>query len=276
MTIFSWEELQSSFFFHDTAVTIGGFDGPHLGHFLLCKAVLDEAKEKKIKAGIITFSSSPRRFKEDARYAGDLSTLRLKIQTFESWGFDFVVVIDFSVNFSKIEGRIFFDYLVEHCKMKYLVLGSDFKCGRNREMGIAEIQEYVGQKDIFLFSFPLVRENKMSISSSEIRKHILNGHLENAVKLLGHNYFLDVGSLHWTVGQHKKTELFCTDISSISQIVPPVGMYRVEVIYYELKETFLSEIKVITFLERGLSFLRLEVPVNARLDKIGFYADKIE
>ena len=104
MDVFSWDDIlhnAAGIKPRTTALTVGGFDGPHEGHRALCLSVIQSAQQRHLQSAVVTFKRSPRSFKQKADYSGDISSLRLRLKVFEQWGFSFAVVIDFSIDFSK-------------------------------------------------------------------------------------------------------------------------------------------------------------------------------
>lgn len=204
MKVFSWDDLGSvkSFLtqnsFNFSCLTIGGFDGPHLGHEVLFEKVLSKKNEVKSScAGVVTFARSPRGVKSQNFYKGDLSTLSQKIHYFEKKGFDFCLVINFDSDFKKTLGIDFFDRLLDYCNMKFLSVGQDFRCGYKGSMGVSEISEYFANNNLELSICNDVFLDKNRISSSIIRDFIFDGDIENAQKYLGKNYVLDCSEIKW-------------------------------------------------------------------------------
>ena len=171
-----------------TALTIGGFDGPHLGHESLFTAVLDASSKLNLTPGIITFTRSPGSAKRPGKYPGDVSTLNLRLAKFEQKGFEFVLLIDFSGDFGKMSGGVFFDILVNTVRMRYVAVGPDFRCGHRLDTGTAEIAA-ISRKDGFQFdSIQQVDLEGQRISSSSVRTAIQSADFALAERLLGHPF----------------------------------------------------------------------------------------
>lgn len=204
-----------------TALTIGGFDGPHRGHEALFDAVLNASKSQDLSPGIVTFTQSPGAVKNPNHYPGDVSTLDLRLTAFSNRGFKFAVLIDFSDNFGRMTGGVFFDILVKTVCMRYLAVGPDFRCGHRLDTGAAEISAY-SRRDGFRFdSIRQIQENGIRISSSAVRKAVLSADFSLAERLLGHPFLLDFNTPDWSV-----SGLFLeADRRSFTQIVPPAGIY---------------------------------------------------
>jgi len=279
MKVFSWEDIITQpnspcgDYFIGSAIAIGGFDGPHLGHKALCLRVLEKAAKKNLQSGIITFAHSPRLHKEKTDYAGDISTLRLRLDVFKEWGFDFVVVIDFSEDFSKIEGTAFLRVLTEQCAMRFLTVGEGFRCGFKHATGTAEIEFFANENNIRFVLAPLIAVASHRISSSIVRQCILLGKLKKTAELLGRPFMLDCQVLDWLTlsCKNQDNKLGCIDVMvdrfQVTQILPPDGTYCVNVLMQNNKGEFSS------LLHLDQSNLRLEVPEaykNERLDTLSF------
>lgn len=215
MKVFSWDDLGSVKSYlsqnsiQSTCLTIGGFDGNHLGHQVLFEKVLSKKNEEKsFCAGVVTFARSPRGSKSENFYKGDLSTLSQKIQYFEKQGFDFCLIINFDSEFKKTLGIDFFDRLLGYCNMKFLSVGQDFRCGYKGSMGITEISEYFEKNNLDLSICKDVILDNQRISSTLIRDFIFEGDIANAKKYLGRNYVLDCSEIKWKLLKEDELSTF--------------------------------------------------------------------
>ena len=267
--LFSWNDvlvaskdknhLLSQFTKKGSALSGGGFDGPHLGHRELFQQVIDYKTKNNVVSGIVTFKFPPKAAKNPTDFTGELSTIKLKLEYFEDLGFDFVIVIDFSCDFSKMKGRDFLNFLKSSCSMQFLVAGSDFRCGYKLDTGILQISEFAAQNGV---SFNVVADclfEDFRISSTIIRKFVQNGKLEKASKLLGRPYALDLENAVYNVNE--ETSQLQIANSSVIQLLPPVGKYQVKV---TLADT--STFSSVMYVESTL--LRLEIPLEQKLQKL--------
>ncbi len=205
------------------ALTIGGFDGPHIGHAVLFDAVLSAAREQRLASGIVTFTRSPGSQKNGQAYPGDVSTLKLRLEAFRTRGFDCVLLIDFSADFGKMSGGVFFEILVKTARMKYLAVGPDFRCGHRLDTGNEEISEF-SRRDAFRFdSIRQVELDGTRVSSSAVRKAIQSTDFALAERFLGHPFLLDFTAPDWT----DMGSSYESPIVSFTQILPRRGRYRV-------------------------------------------------
>ena len=215
MKVFSWDDLGSVKSYlsqnsiQSTCLTIGGFDGNHLGHQVLFEKVLSKKNEEKsFCAGVVTFARSPRGSKSENFYKGDLSTLSQIIQYFEKQGFDFCLIINFDSEFKKTLGIDFFDRLLGYCNMKFLSVGQDFRCGYKGSMGITEISEYFEKNNLELSICKDVILDNQRISSTFIRDFIYNGEFEKVEKFLGRKYVLDWSEIKWKLLKEDELSTF--------------------------------------------------------------------
>lgn len=208
---------------HGTALTIGGFDGPHRGHETLFSALLETARKRNLAPGIVTFTRSPGLEKKPFSYPGDVSTLNLRLARFGEKGFEFVLLIDFSGEFGKMSGGVFFDILVKTVCMRYVAVGPDFRCGHRLDTGLAEIAA-LSHKEGFRFdSIQQVELDGLRISSSAVRLAVQNADFPLAERLLGHPFLLDFTAPLW----RRTGSGYEADISSFTQILPRRGTYNV-------------------------------------------------
>ena len=285
MDVFSWDDIlhnAAGIKPRTTALTVGGFDGPHEGHRALCLSVIQSAQKRHLQSAVVTFKRSPRSFKQKADYSGDISSLRLRLKVFEQWGFSFAVVIDFSIDFSKIKGIDFLRILAEHCGMRFFSVGETFRCGYQNDAGKEEIAAFAAENGIEFVPLQSMEQNGQCISSSAVRKAVVLGDLERAKLLLGRPFEIDCIQFCQNTGDGG---IVLTDGKALPdgsgsvlpdgsgmlkknvQLLPPCGTYRVSV-YPENENRFFSAL-----LHRDDCALRLEVPAaykNLRLDKIAF------
>ena len=224
MKIIYWDDLikEENIYPQGSAISIGGFDGPHRGHERILSAVLKAAQRKGIPAGIITFFRSPRSVKAGNMYTGDVSTLEMRLQKFAEQGFSFTVLIDFSADFAKIKGAVFFDILIKTICIKYLAVGSDFTCGYRHDTGVGDLQRLARERGFCFDSIEqLYSARQERISSSAIRQAVEQADFALAKDLLGYPFFLDVTK----IVQRREGSVWSIEKSAVTQILPQNGRY---------------------------------------------------
>ena len=236
MKIFSWDQIVNGKFPQElknagTAITIGSFDGSHLGHRAIFESVISQ-KEKNLLPGVITFTRSLRGYKNPKAYEGDIISLSQKIENLTEQGFAFAIVIDFSSEFGRIEGRDFLTLLVQKCGLKYLAEGSDFHCGYKGLVGMEEIKNIAADLDFTVQTIDSVIFEGEKVSSSRIRKCLLERQFSQAQKMLLKNFELDCTGFNW----HKDGENQIFAAKKGAQLLPPNGTYKVLVSFIDFSQ----------------------------------------
>ena len=173
-------------------VTIGNFDGVHLGHQALLTEVKKRAHDLKLESAVITFEPNPKDYFSQNKPQTRISSLREKIELFNEIKIDRVHIIKFNQEFSKVTANEFISVLIKQLKVKEIVVGEDFCFGRGREGGI---------KQLSASSMKLNIKNKIlmdgkRISSTLIRNLLANDKLDQANKYIGRPYSISGKVVH--------------------------------------------------------------------------------
>jgi riboflavin kinase/FMN adenylyltransferase len=173
-------------------VTIGNFDGVHLGHQALFRKVIEQARLLDGKAVAITFEPHPVRVLKQNGLPPLITIYDQKIELIAQAGVDVLVCIQFTPEFAALSPRTFVvDLLINRIGMKAIVVGEDYTFGKNREGNLALLNEYAQ-----LFDFRVITVGEIQtgnsiaqrISSTKIRDLVMEGDVDVASKLLGRNY----------------------------------------------------------------------------------------
>jgi riboflavin kinase / FMN adenylyltransferase len=212
-----------------TALTIGNFDGVHLGHQTLLRHLRQTAEQTIV----FTFSNHPSEIlhKTTTPY---LTTLPHRLELFEKIGIDNTILIPFSESFSKKTAKVFLTQLKETIPFTHLILGHDAVIGHDRKNNLYELSEQLAFSLEYLE--PVLVDGKI-ISSSEIRKCILSGHLTDAGHLLGRPYSIFATVQHGC-GKGRSLGFHTANLSVEKLTIPPLGVYAVDVKIQH--ETFLA------------------------------------
>jgi len=173
-------------------VTIGNFDGVHLGHQALLTEVKKRAHDLKLESAVITFEPNPKDYFSQNKPQTRISSLREKIELFNEIKIDRVHIIKFNQEFSKVTANEFISVLIKQLKVKEIVVGEDFCFGRGREGSI---------KQLSASSMKLNIKNKIlmdgkRISSTLIRNLLANDKLDQANKYIGRPYSISGKVVH--------------------------------------------------------------------------------
>ena len=214
-------------------VTVGVFDGVHLGHRRLLDHVLSRARQTGGESAVITFNPNPRLvLSGKTKDVTFLSTLEEKKKLLADTQIDHLIIIRFSKELSNMEASDFIqEILVNKIGVKHLIVGYDNHFGRNKSGDIKKILECADLYDFSVEQFDKIIEPDGVISSTAIRNALLNGRLEDANRVLGYNY-----SLTGRVVQGRKLgRLLGFPTANINpedkhKLIPADGVYAVEVL----------------------------------------------
>ncbi len=169
--------------------TVGVFDGVHKGHMEILSRLTDLAKEKNCESVIITFEPHPRLVLPDHAEVKLLQTLDEKLQHFEQAGIDAVLVIPFNREFAKVTPEEFIlNVLVNSLQVSHVITGYDHFFGQNRQGDIDLLTQMGKEHNFTVFELPMVTVGSSSVSSSSIRRALLDGDVSQAASMLGYTY----------------------------------------------------------------------------------------
>lgn len=174
-----------------TIVTIGTFDGVHLGHRKILKQITKSAQSLHCESLVLTFFPHPRMVVQEDTEMKQLNTLDEKIKLLDNLGIDNLIIHPFDKEFSRLTAEEFVEkVLVDIFKIKKIIIGYDHRFGRNRT---ATIDDLIQFGEIYGFEVEQISAeeiNEVSISSTKIRNALLEGNIELATRYLGYNYTL--------------------------------------------------------------------------------------
>ncbi|TKD66497.1 bifunctional riboflavin kinase/FAD synthetase [Flavobacterium sp. ASW18X] len=174
-----------------TAITIGTFDGVHIGHRKILERLINNAKSTGTKSLVLTFFPHPRMVLQKDANIKLLNTLEEKQYILKQSGLNYLIIHPFTQKFSRLTALEFVrDVLVNQLKAKNVVIGYDHRFGRNRN---ANIKDLIGFGEIYDFDveeIPVQEIEDVSVSSTKIRKALEEGDIETANSYLGYAYLL--------------------------------------------------------------------------------------
>ena len=190
------QELASATPQRESYLTIGVFDGVHLGHQHLISRLVEQAKQADALAGVLTFRNNPRTILQPEYSVASITSLEERNRLIKEAGVDFVVSVTFSTAISLLRAEDFVGLLRKHLKMNGLIVGPDFALGHKRQ-GTPSFLKGLAKQEGFSFTTtePLSFNNKQ-ISSTTIRSSIVDGNIETASDLLGRMYTLEGRVVH--------------------------------------------------------------------------------
>lgn len=181
--------------FPGTALTIGNFDGVHCGHVNLLARLKKAADERGLACGVMTFTPHPREYfallnKRPELIPTRISTLRDKICALQHVGADFVALSHFSDRLAHTSPKDYIEeILLKGLKVRYLLVGKDFRFGHKREGDIEMLCAY-GKKHGFEVDFieDVIDDHGVRYSSTELRNALSFGDITSANRYLGRSY----------------------------------------------------------------------------------------
>jgi len=174
-----------------SVITVGTFDGIHLGHQQLIKKVIQISKEEHLKSIVLTFDPHPRSVLKNSKNISLLNTFQEKENILIPFGLDFLVKKKFTAEFSKMSSIDFVkNILIDGLNLKHLVIGHDHHFGRNRTANITQLMEYSKLYHFKVTQVDAFKLNSISVSSTKIRNLIKEGNIDQANRFLGYNMFL--------------------------------------------------------------------------------------
>ncbi len=218
---------------NQTVLTVGSFDGIHLGHQHILKELEKQSRDCDCVETLITFHPHPKEVLGNASKNPIelLTPLEEKLELLENFGLPLVIVIPFTREFSRISYQDFVkDILLKKIRMKKIIIGYDHTFGRNREGHAQQLQELARLLDFEVSVMPPCYVGEEVVSSSHIRQHVKEGKMENAQTLLGRPYSL-AGRV--VKGEKRGKQLgFPTAnirLPDTTKLIPAKGVYAVDV-----------------------------------------------
>lgn len=208
-----------------TYLTIGVFDGVHLGHKALLSELITRAKQKGLRSGVITFKQHPRKVINPCSKLQFLTNTQLKIKLIKDEGVDFVIPLTFTTEIAAISASDFISLLQKRLKMQGLIVGPDFALGNARKGDIAFLQNLAKSMNFDFSAISPVKNGIGRISSTSIRNALAAGDMEKAYHLLG-RYFSIEGEVIQGTGTGKKIGFPTANLYvDAEQALPLEGIY---------------------------------------------------
>lgn len=226
-----YQQLQAPFPKHPV-VTVGTFDGVHLGHQTILKRLAESAHQQQGETVVITFDPHPRSvLRPDDDSLRILQSIEEKAERLELLGIDHLLILQFTLKFASMDYNAFVEeILVKTVGTKHLVVGYDHQFGRNREGSFSNLRQLGGQLGFTVEEIPAHEVDAVTISSTRIRNALLSGDVKTASLFLGYPYNLRGNVVKGN--QIGRTIGFPTanlEIPGELKLIPADGVYAVTV-----------------------------------------------
>ena len=213
-----------------TVVTIGTFDGVHIGHKKIITRLVSTGKQEGLKSVILTFFPHPRMVLQKDSSIKLINTISERRDILESVGLDYLLIKEFTQEFSRLTAKDFVkQLLVDKLNAKKIIIGYDHRFGRNRNADIEDLKRFGEIYDFEVEEISAQDINDVSVSSTKIRKALNEGDIEKANTYLGYNYML-TGRVIKGKGLGKKLNYPTANIhiDADYKLIPKQGAYIVK------------------------------------------------
>lgn len=214
----------------NSVVTVGTFDGIHLGHKKIISDLIEIKKERNLRSVVVTFDPHPQLILKNKHHTIKiLSTTEEKIKEFEKLGVDLVFIINFTKDFSETNAEDFYkNYLIEKIGLKDIVIGYDHNFGKNREGNYKTLKNFSTKYGFNVHKVDEYKINGERTNSTTIRNLLIEGNVEKASQILGYNYYF-TGTVVTGDKRGKKIGFPTANIKPISEykLIPKNGVYFV-------------------------------------------------
>ena len=223
-TAADYKQIKSS------VITIGTFDGVHVGHQQIIHRLVDTARKNDLQALVLTFFPHPRMVIQNDANIKLINTIDEKAKQLEQLGVDHLVVKEFTKSFSRLTALEYVrDILVNKLKVKHIIVGYDHHFGRNRTANINELKEFGAFYNFEVTEIEPQEVDDVAVSSTKIRSAILEGNIPTANKFLGYNFML-TGTVIKGKGLGKTLDFPTANIQieAAYKLIPKHGVYVVK------------------------------------------------
>ena len=208
---------------HPSVVSIGNFDGLHLGHRQILKTVVERARDFGLQSVAMTFSPHPIQFLAPDRAPRLISTLDQKIRLMSGTGIDLLFIAHFDQAFSRLSPEHFVrQYLIEGLKARAVCVGGNFNFGYRQRGTVDTLREFKSSFEVI--EVPPVRVRGTIVSSSRIRELVSAGEVSAACRLLGRWIEID-GKIVSGAGRGRTMQVPTLNLEPENELIPSVGVY---------------------------------------------------
>jgi len=204
-------------------LSIGNFDGLHLGHQAILKTVVRRARDLGLPAVAMTFEPHPIQVLYPEKAPKRISTPERKIDQIEKCGIDMLFIIRFDRDFARLSADEFVrQYLIEGLHVRAICVGSNFNFGHRQEGTVKSLRQWAG--DFELVEVPPVVFRTFPASSTQVRKSVMNGEISRAARLLGRWYEIE-GPIVSGAGRGRNVTVPTLNLDPANELLPAFGVY---------------------------------------------------
>ncbi len=213
-----------------SVITVGTFDGIHIGHKEIINELCLISKKKKLKSIILSFYPHPKIVLQNSSDIMLINSMDEKVDILNKYNLDYFLIKEFTIEFSRLTALEFVrDILVNKLNVKHIIVGYDHHFGRNRDASIIQLKEFGELYNFEITEIKPKKVNNNSVSSTKIRNLLLDGNLELANKYLD-SYFSLTGLVIKGMGRGKNLGFPTANIKINDEykLIPRNGVYIVK------------------------------------------------
>jgi riboflavin kinase/FMN adenylyltransferase len=213
-------------------ITIGTFDGVHIGHKKIIDQLTSISSEQQLTSILLSFFPHPKMVLQNDSELKLINTITEKEELLNNLGLDYLVIKEFTKDFSRLSALEFVrDILVNKLNAKHIIIGYDHHFGRNRTANIEQLKEFGLLYDFKVTEILAQDINDISISSTKIRQALIKGEIQLANKFLGYDFFFNGNVVHGnSIGKTISFPTANIEVDEPYKLVPKNGVYIVKTI----------------------------------------------
>lgn len=215
-----------------SVITIGTFDGVHIGHKKIINQLTSISSKNNLISILLSFFPHPKMVLQNDNEIKLINTIQEKESLLNSLNLDYLIIKEFTKEFSRLSALEFVrDILVNKLNAKHIIIGYDHHFGRNRTANIEQLKEFGELYDFKVTEILAQDIDDIAISSTKIRKALINGEIRLANKFLGYNFFFSGDVIHGNnIGKTISFPTANIKIDTPYKLVPKNGVYIVKTI----------------------------------------------
>jgi riboflavin kinase/FMN adenylyltransferase len=210
-------------------ITIGNYDGIHLGHQQVLNRVIEIAEAHEGIPTVLTFVNHPNEVLKSLKPLNRLCTTLHKVRLLEDFGIELVALLEFNRVIASLSPRDFLEQLMHAIPFSHLILGHDASFGKNREGNQVQVKKIAAEMGFQVEYIAPYALDDVTVSSSRVRENLLQGKLDEVERLFGRRYSIRAEVLKG-LGKGKHVGYPTANIDVTGLCLPPLGVYAVDVL----------------------------------------------
>ena len=222
---------KSDFNQQNLCITIGNFDGVHTGHYSVINKLIEESEKSKLKTTVMSFTPHPKIFFSKLKKKFNITTKNEKLDILKGMGIDIYIDFEFDNELANLSANDFIKKIIlKKLNVKKLVIGSDFKFGKDREGNLDTLRELSTTLmfDLVVIDILNFKDTKKKFSSSYIRELITEGNFQEVSSMLGRNWAMN-GLVIKGNQKARQIKFPTANLKPNEKILPKMGVYCVKV-----------------------------------------------